>query len=99
MGAETVWSLTLYVSGASPRSVEAVATVRSICDLDLEGRVELTVLNAAEHPDRVAEDQIVAIPTLVKRSPKPLRHLVGDLSDIHRVRFGLDLASRPEQSA
>jgi circadian clock protein KaiB len=86
------WLLTLYVSGASPRSAEAISTVRQICDEELAGRVELTVLNAADHPDRVLDDHILAIPTLVKHAPSPLRHLVGNLTDPARVRVGLDLA-------
>ena len=65
------WMLTLYVSGASPRSTEAIETVRRICDEDLAGQVDLTVLNAADHPDRVLGDHILAIPTLVKHSPPP----------------------------
>jgi circadian clock protein KaiB len=86
-----VWSLTLYVSGASPRSTEAITAVRRICDQDLGGHVELTVLNAFDHPDRVVEDHILAIPTLVKHAPAPERHLVGNLTDPARVRLGLDL--------
>lgn len=89
------WSLTLYVNGASPRSAEAVSAVRRICDEDLAGMVDLTVLNAADHPDRVLEDHILAIPTLVKHSPAPLRHLVGNLTDLDRVRSGLDLGPAP----
>jgi len=85
------WSLTLYVSGASPRSAEAIATVRRICDEDLAGVADLDVVNAIEHPRRVIDDRIIALPTLVKRAPEPVRQLVGDLSDFERVRLGLDL--------
>ncbi len=93
--AELTWSLTLYVSGASPRSTEAIETVRRICDEDLAGQVVLTVLNAADHPDRVLDDHILAIPTLVKHTPAPQRHLVGNLTDVERVRVGLDLGPTP----
>ena len=85
------WALTLYVSGASPRSAEAIVTVRRICDEDLNGRVDLTVVNAVDHPALVKRDHILALPTLVKHSPEPLRHLVGNLTDAARVRVGLDL--------
>jgi len=85
------WSLTLYVSGASPRSAEAIATVRRICDEDLAGVADLDVVNAVEHPRRVIQDRIIALPTLVKRAPAPSRQLVGDLTDPARVRLGLDL--------
>jgi circadian clock protein KaiB len=86
-----LWRLTLYVSGASPRSTEAITTVRRICDEDLAGHVDLTVLNASDHPERVVADHILAIPTLVKHSPPPARQLVGNLTDPARVRVGLDL--------
>ncbi len=94
-GAAAMWSLTLYVSGASPRSAEAIAAVRRICDEDLMGRFELHVLNAADHPDRVLDDHVLASPTLVKHTPAPMRHQVGNLTDINRVRLGLDLGPAP----
>jgi circadian clock protein KaiB len=89
------WSLTLYVSGASPRSAEAIVTVRRICDEDLAGMVDLTVVNASDHPHLVVRDHILALPTLVKHSPEPPRHLVGNLTDADRVRSALDLGPRP----
>jgi circadian clock protein KaiB len=95
-GPPPTWLLTLYVSGASPRSTEAIATVRRICDEELAGRVELTILDAVDHPERLAGDHILAIPTLVKHAPEPMRHLVGNLTDPDRVRLGLDLGpARP----
>jgi circadian clock protein KaiB len=89
---EPRWSLTLYVNGASARSVQAITVVREICDVELDGRVDLTVLNAADHPGRLAEDKILAIPTLVKHTPAPTRYLVGNLHDVNLVRRALDLA-------
>jgi circadian clock protein KaiB len=86
-----VWALTLYVSGASPRSSEAILSVRRICDEDLAGQVELTVVNAIDHPDLIKRDNILALPTLVKHTPAPLRQLVGNLTDLARVRAALDL--------
>ena len=90
-GGPVRWSLTLYVSGASPHSVAALETVRRICDEDLAGRVDLRVVDVAQEPARVLSDQILAIPTLVKHLPTPLRRLVGNLSDEQRVRSALDL--------
>ena len=86
------WSLTLYVSGASPRSAQALDAVRRLCDEELAGQVELEVLDVTEDPDLAARDGIVAVPTLVKRLPTPPRQLVGDLADVDRLRAGLDLA-------
>jgi circadian clock protein KaiB len=95
----TRWQLTLYVNGASPRSAEAIVTVREICDHDLAGIVDLTVLNAADHPELVLRDHILALPTLVKHAPAPLRQLVGHMTDADRVRLALDLAPLNSVSA
>ena len=89
------WSLTLYVSGASPRSAEALETVRRLCDEELPGQVELQVVDVADEPALAGRDRIVAVPTLVKRLPAPPRQLVGDLADIDRVRVWLDLGPPP----
>jgi circadian clock protein KaiB len=83
------------VSGASPRSAAALETVRRICDEELAGRVELRIVDLAEEPARVVDDQIMAVPTLVKHEPAPLRRLVGNLADAERVRTGLDLGPLP----
>jgi len=93
------WSLTLYVSGASPRSAQALETVRRLCDEDLEGQVELQVVDIIDEPDLAERDRIVAVPTLVKRLPAPQRPLVGDLADLDRLRAGLDLAAGPSAPA
>ena len=86
------WALTLYVSGASPRSAQALETVRRLCDEELAGQVELEVVDVTDEPALAARDRIVAVPTLVKRLPPPARQLVGDLADVDRLRAGLDLA-------
>lgn len=86
-------ALPLYVSGASPRSTQAIDTIRQLCDVGLAGRVDLEIVDVADQPALVVRDQILAVPTLVKRLPSPLRRLVGDLSEIARVRVGLDLES------
>ena len=85
------WTLTLYVSGASPRSAEAIDTIRRICDEELAGRVDLNIVDVAEQPALAISDDIIAVPTLVKRLPPPVRRLVGNLADTDRVRAGLDL--------
>ena len=89
--ADRRWSLTLYVSGASPRSAEAIDTVRRICDEELAGRVELRIVDVSEQPTQAISDDILAVPTLVKRRPPPPRRLVGNLADADRVRAGLNL--------
>jgi circadian clock protein KaiB len=92
------WSLTLYVSGASPRSAQALETVRRLCDEELPGQVELEVVDLTDEPDLAARDRIVAVPTLVKRLPAPPHQLVGDLADVDRLRAGLDLWPAPPTS-
>ena len=86
------WFLTLYVSGASPRSAQALETVRRLCDEELPGQVELQVVDVADEPALAARDRIVAVPTLVKRLPAPPCQLVGNLADVDRLRAGLDLS-------
>ena len=89
--ADPLWLLTLYVSGASPRSAEAIDTVGRICDEELAGRFELRIVDVSERPAPAICDDIFAVPTLVKRWPTPPRRLVGNLADADRVRAGLNL--------
>ena len=85
------YSLRLYVTGMTPRSTEAVATIRAICEEHLLGRYDLQVIDIYQHPALAKDEQIIAVPTLVKKLPAPLRHLIGNLSDEERVLLGLDL--------
>ena len=85
------WALALYVDGASTSSMHAIETVRRVCDEQLGGRVELEVIDVHQQPALVERDQIVAVPTLVRRLPGPPRRIVGDLSDSAWIRLGLDL--------
>jgi len=87
------WALTLYVNGASTSSIHAIETVRRVCDEKLGGHVDLEVIDVHQQPALVARDQIVAVPTLVKRLPVPERRIVGDLSDSAWMSLGLDLGS------
>ena len=85
------WALTLYISGASPRSIHAIENARRLCEEELGGRVDLDIIDVQQQPTLVVRDQIVATPTLVRHMPAPLRRLVGDLSDIGHVRECLEL--------
>lgn len=87
--------LRLYVSGATPRSAEAIANLNEICDEHLKGRVDLQVIDIYQQPELASEWQIVAVPTLIRQLPLPLRRLVGDLSRQERVLVGLDLVPKP----
>jgi len=83
--------LKLYVTGKTSRSTQAVENLRAICDEYLEGRYDLEVIDIYQQPGLLAGEQIIAAPTLLKKSPLPTRRLVGDLSNRRRVLVGLDL--------
>ncbi len=88
------YTLRLYVTGMTPRSAEAIAKIKAICEEHLKGRYTLTVIDIYEHPTLARDEQIIAAPTLVKVLPKPLRRLIGNLSNDERVLLGLDLRPR-----
>lgn len=87
--------LCLYVSGATPRSMTAIENIRNICETHLQGRYDLQVIDIYQQPELARSAQIIAVPTLIKQLPMPLRHLVGDLSEKEKVLVGLDLFPRP----
>ena len=88
------YDLRLYVAGQTTRSLVAIANLRKICKEHLAGRYRIKVIDLLEHPQLARGDQILALPTLVRRLPAPIRKLVGDLSDIERALVGLDLRPR-----
>jgi circadian clock protein KaiB len=85
------WELRLYVAGQSPRSVAAFSNLKKICEQHLPGRYNIEIVDLVKHPQLAAGDQIVAIPTLVRKLPQPLRKIVGDLRDTERALVGLQL--------
>ena len=91
--ADDRWTLILYVDGASTSSIHAIETVRRVCDEELGGHVDLEVIDVRRQSARAARDQIVAVPTLIKRFPSPPRRIVGDLSDSSWLRLALDTGS------
>lgn len=90
-GVPETWRLCLYVAGQSPRSLRAFANLTNLCEQYLPGRYEIEVIDLMEDPARALTDDIVALPTLVRRLPAPLRKVIGDLSDVDRVLVGLRL--------
>jgi circadian clock protein KaiB len=85
--------LTLYVASLTPRSVAAIKSVKGICEKHLSGRYSLEVVDIYERPSVAKQDDILAAPTLIRRLPLPLRRLIGDMGDEHRVMLGLDLGA------
>lgn len=83
--------LRLYITGMTPRSTRAIENIRKICEAHLKGRYELEIVDIYQKPSLSQGEQILAAPTLIKKLPLPLRHLIGDLSDTERVLLGLDL--------
>jgi circadian clock protein KaiB len=89
-----IYDLRLYVAGQTPKSVKAFANLKRICEEHLKGKYRIQVIDLVENPQLARGDQILAIPTLVRKLPPPLRKIIGDLSNTERVLVGLDLRAR-----
>ncbi|MEO8624629.1 MAG: circadian clock protein KaiB [bacterium] len=83
--------LSLYVTGTSPRSRQAIENLQRICEQELQGRYRLHIVDVLQHPQVAEDHKILATPTLIKQLPLPLRRVVGDLSDKEKVLFGLEV--------
>lgn len=94
--AEGEYNLRLYVAGQTPKSLAAITNLKRICEDNLAGRYSIEIIDLLKTPQLAAGDQIVAIPTLIRRLPPPLKRIIGSLSDSERVVIGLDI--RPRQA-
>ena len=88
--------LRLYVAGTTSKSIRAVANIKEICESSLKNRYDLEVIDIYQQPVLVKGEQIIAVPTLVKKLPLPLRKFIGDMSDTERILVGLDLRPRDQ---
>lgn len=88
------WNLRLYVAGQTPRSLTAFKNLKNICDEYLSGKYQIEVVDLMENPTLARGDQILAVPTLVRKLPQPIRKIIGDLSNTERVLVGLDIQPR-----
>ena len=88
------WNLRLYVAGQTPRSLSAFKNLKDICEEYLKGKYQIEVIDLMENPTLARGDQILAIPTLVRKLPQPIRKIIGDLSNTERVLVGLDIQPR-----
>lgn len=86
-----MWELRLYVAGQSPKSVKAFANLKRICEEHLAGQYRIEVIDLVANPRLAQQDQIVAIPTLVRKLPEPIRQIIGDLANTERVLVGLEI--------
>jgi circadian clock protein KaiB len=89
-----LWELRLYVAGQTPKSVKAFSNLKKFCEEHLANHYTIEVIDLLENPQLAEGDQIVAIPTLVRKLPEPIRKIIGDLSNTERVLVGLDLRSK-----
>src|SRR5436190_22591721 len=91
---DSEWNLRLYVAGQSPKSVRAFENLKRICEEHLPGKYNIEIIDLLKSPQLAAGDQIVAIPTLVRKLPVPIKAIIGDLSNVERSLVGLDLQKR-----
>jgi circadian clock protein KaiB len=88
-----VWEFRLYVAGQTPKSLKAVENLKRMCEEHLAGRYKIEVIDLHKNPKLAKEDQIVALPTLVRKLPDPLRRVIGDLSNVEKTLVALELRS------
>jgi circadian clock protein KaiB len=91
---DEIWDLRLYVAGKTSNCVKAFANLKKVCEENLAGRYAIEVVDLLENPRLAEGDEILAIPTLVRKLPKPVRKIIGNLSDTERVLVGLQLRAR-----
>jgi circadian clock protein KaiB len=89
------WNLRLYVAGQTPRSIRAFSNLKQMCEDRLAGRYTIEVIDLVKQPHLAQGDQIIAIPTLVRKLPEPIKRVVGDLSNLERVLVGIELQINP----
>ena len=88
---EDIWNLRLYVAGQTSKSITAFANLKKICEEHLAGKYRIEVIDLLKNPQLAKGDQIIAIPTLVRKLPEPLKKIIGDLANTERVLVGLDI--------
>jgi circadian clock protein KaiB len=94
---EEKWELRLYTAGQTPKSLAAIKNLKRVCEEHLAGRYEIEIVDLLKNPRLAKDDQIVAIPTLVRKLPDPVRKIIGDLSDTERALVGLQLRPMSEE--
>ena len=88
------WNMRLYIAGQTPKSLRALANLKQICEEHLAGKYHIEIIDLLENPQLASTDQILAVPTLIRKLPEPMRKIIGDLSNAERVLVGLDLRPR-----
>lgn len=93
---EAEWQLRLYVAGHTPKSVKAIDNLKTYCEQHLAGKYSIEVIDLLKDPQLAEDDQILAIPTLIRKMPEPMRQIIGDLSNEEKVLIGLDIKPVPK---
>ncbi len=89
--------LRLYISGMTSRSLRAIENLKKICDRSLQGCYNLEVIDISQHPDAVSKEDVIATPTLIKELPKPIRRIIGDLTDTEKILVALNLSQTKKE--
>ncbi|MBD2296064.1 circadian clock protein KaiB [Anabaena sphaerica FACHB-251] len=84
-----IWLLRLYIAGQTPKSLTAFANLKKICEQNLQGQYQIEVVDLIQHPHLARQDQILAVPTLIRKLPPPIKQIIGDLSNTEKVLLGL----------
>jgi circadian clock protein KaiB len=92
-----MYVLRLYVTGMTPKSINAIENIRKICEENLKGRYELEVIDIYQQPEFAKKEEIIAAPTLIKKLPLPLRKFIGDMSNKEKILVGLDLVPKKKK--
>jgi circadian clock protein KaiB len=92
-----MYVLRLYVTGMTPKSINAIENIRKICEENLKGRYELEVIDIYQQPEYAKKEEIIAAPTLIKKLPLPLRKFIGDMSNKEKILVGLDLVPKKKK--
>ena len=95
-GARRTWRLRLYVAGQTPKSIAALANLKRLCEGHLAGRYRIEIVDLLKQPQLARRDDIIVVPTLVRKLPPPIRKIIGDLSNVERVLVGLDVLRRDD---
>lgn len=93
---ESEWHMCLYVAGHTPKSIKAIDNLKTYCEKHLAGKYKIEVIDLLKNPQLAEDDQVLAIPTLIRKLPEPIRQVIGDLSNEEKVLIGLDI--KPVQS-
>ncbi len=91
MPEQGIWELRLYVAGQTRKSLAAYANLKKICEDNLQGQYRIEVIDLVQHPHLARQDQIIAVPTLIKKLPSPIKQIIGDLSNQEKVLIGLEI--------